>query len=103
MDKVFANIPTKYAMLLSRSWARKLRGTLQMDTYATVPIIYGENKRLYRENKLKYVVSNVKKSKNSPVYAVEDTMDYFQLVVSADFKEKIQSSEVLLPPLPLPN
>jgi len=52
MDIVLAHILVKYGMLLSRSWAGKLGGTLQMDmTYATVPIFESEKKRLYKENK----------------------------------------------------
>ena len=49
MDVVVANVPPKFGMLLSRSWAAKLKGTLQMDlSYATIPI-FGEQRRLYRE------------------------------------------------------
>jgi hypothetical protein len=37
MDVVFADIPPNFGMLLSRSWAVKLKGTLQMDmSYATI-------------------------------------------------------------------
>jgi len=87
IDIVVADILVKYGMLLSRSWASKLRGMLQMDmTYATVPIFDGEKNSLYREKKLKYVVSNAKKSKNVPVYAIEENMDFFQLVVSTNFR-----------------
>jgi len=39
-------------------------------SYATIPIYGGEKRRLCRENKLEYVVSKDKKSKNHPVYAV---------------------------------
>ena len=36
---VVSDIPPKFDMLLSRSWAAKLKGTLQMDmSYATIPI-----------------------------------------------------------------
>jgi hypothetical protein len=39
MDVVVADIPPKFGMLLSRSWAAKLKGTLQMDmSYATIPV-----------------------------------------------------------------
>lgn len=90
MDIVVANIPTKYGMLLSRSWAGKLRCTLQMDmTYTTVPIFDGEKKRLYRENKLKYVVRNSKKSKTFPMYSIEDTIDCFNLAVNVDFENEV--------------
>jgi len=39
MNVVVADIPLKFDMLLSRSWAAKLKGTLQMDmSYATIPV-----------------------------------------------------------------
>ena len=39
MDVFVADVPPKFGMLLSRSWASKLKGTLQMDmSYATIPI-----------------------------------------------------------------
>ena len=61
MDVVVADIPAKYGMLLSRSWEGKLGGTLQMDmTYATVLIFDSGKNRLYRENKLKYMVRNTR-------------------------------------------
>jgi hypothetical protein len=48
----------KFGMLLSRSGATKLKGTLQMDmSYATIPI-FGEQRRLYRENRLAYMINS---------------------------------------------
>jgi hypothetical protein len=48
MDVVMVDIPTKFGMLLSRSWATKLKGTLQMDMlYATIPG-FGQDRWLYR-------------------------------------------------------
>ena len=39
MDVVATNVLVKVGMLLSRSWAAKLKGTLQMDmSYATIPV-----------------------------------------------------------------
>jgi len=39
VDIVFAKIPPKISIFLSRSWPAKLEGTLQMDRpYATIPI-----------------------------------------------------------------
>ena len=43
MDIVVADIPPKFGMLLSRTWAKKVGGSLQMDlTYATIPMFGGE-------------------------------------------------------------
>ena len=48
MEVVVADIPPKFDMFLSRSWAEKLKGTLKLDmSYATIPIFYQEI-RLYR-------------------------------------------------------
>jgi hypothetical protein len=50
MDIVVVDVPPKFGMLLSRSWIKRLGGTLQMDlTYATIPVFGGEHRRLYRE------------------------------------------------------
>jgi len=50
-----------------------------------------------RRIKLKCIVSNTKKSKNVPVYAIEKNMDCFQLAVSADFREETQTYETMTP------
>jgi hypothetical protein len=43
MDIVVADVPPKFRMLLSRSWIKRLGGTLQMDlSYATIPV-FGVN------------------------------------------------------------
>jgi len=43
MDVVVVGIPPKFGMLLSRSWAKKVGESLQMDlTYDTIPIFGGE-------------------------------------------------------------
>jgi len=61
MDIVVADIPPRLGMLLSRSWIRRLGGKLQMDlTYATVPVFGGEQRRIYREAQLAYIISDKK-------------------------------------------
>ena len=43
-----ADVPVKFGMLLSQSWAAKLKGTLQMDmSYATILVL--ESKEGYIE------------------------------------------------------
>ena len=50
MDVVVTDITPNFGLLLSRSWAKKVGGTLQMDLiYATIPVFGGESRRLYRE------------------------------------------------------
>jgi len=59
MDIFVAGILPKFGMLISRMWAKKVGGSLQMDlAYATIPIFGGENRRLYREVRLAYIVNN---------------------------------------------
>jgi hypothetical protein len=71
MDVVVVDIPPKFGMLLSRSWETKLKGTLQMDmSYATVPV-FGQERRLYREVLMKYMVSRKDKPNNHPIYSVD--------------------------------
>jgi hypothetical protein len=59
MDLVIDDIPTKYGMLLSRSWGAKLGGSLQLDmTYMTILIFGGQFTQLYKETRLAYTVSD---------------------------------------------
>eukprot|EP00253_Pinus_taeda_P013765 PITA_13765 len=58
MDVVVADIPPRFGMLLSISWGAKLKGTLQLDfSYATIPV-FGQMRKLYREQKMKYMITN---------------------------------------------
>ena len=71
MDVVVADIPSKFGMLLSRSWAAKLKGALQMDmSYATIPV-FGVQRNIYREKKLTYMVSSDERPNNHPIYSLE--------------------------------
>jgi hypothetical protein len=73
MDIVLDDIPPKFGMLLSRTWANKVGGSLKMDlTYATIPIFGGECKRLYRDIILEYIISDHQNPRNHLVYVVED-------------------------------
>jgi hypothetical protein len=48
---------------------------MQMDmTYATVPVFGGEKRRLYRETKFAYVVSDQNNPINHPIYATESDL-----------------------------
>jgi hypothetical protein len=59
MDIVVADIHPKFGCLLSRSWMKRLGGTLQMEiSYATIPIFRGVNRNLYMESQLAYVISD---------------------------------------------
>ena len=68
------SIPPNFGMLLSRSWAAKLKGSLQMDmSYATFPV-FGVHRRLFREKKLSYMVTSAKRPNNHPIYSVDTEM-----------------------------
>ena len=72
MDIVVADIPTRFGMLLSQSWSKKLGGTLQMDmSYATIPVFGGEFRRLYWETQMAYIISDHSNPSNHPIYAEE--------------------------------
>jgi hypothetical protein len=72
MDIVVADVPPKFGMLLSRSWIKRLGGTLQMDlSYATIPVFGGEHRRLYREAQLAYIISDEGNPTNHPIYVVD--------------------------------
>jgi hypothetical protein len=83
MDIVVVDVPVNYGMLLSRSWERKLGGSLQMDmTYATIPVFGGETRRLYRETKLAYIVSDPNHPNNYLVYSKDQDLGCFILSVN---------------------
>jgi hypothetical protein len=87
MDVVVADIPPKYGMLLSRSWGAKLKGTLQLDmSYATIPV-FGQQRRLYRETLMKYMVSSQEKPHNYPLYSAHSDLDSFILYNDGDTEE----------------
>ena len=72
MDVVVADITSKFGLLLSRSWPKKVGRTLQMDlSYATIPVFGGENRRLYREMQFAYIVTDDKNHTNHPLYSVD--------------------------------
>jgi hypothetical protein len=71
MDIVVVDVPPKFGMLLSRSWIKKIGGTLQMDlTHATILVFGGEHRRLYREAQLAYIVSDEVDPTNHPIFSL---------------------------------
>jgi hypothetical protein len=88
MDFVVVDVPTNYGMTLSRSWGYKLGGTLQLDmTYATIPAFYGETRRLYRETKLSYTISDPKNPNNYPVYSKYQDMGCYILSINNELED----------------
>jgi hypothetical protein len=73
MDIVVVDIPPKFGMLLSRMWSKKFGGSLKMDlTYTIILIFMGEHRRLYREVRMIYIVSDHHNPRNHPIYAIEE-------------------------------
>ena len=71
MDIVVADVLAKFGMLLSKSWSTNLKATMQMDfSYATIPV-FNQQRRLWRENRLKYMISSKEFPKNHPIYAID--------------------------------
>ena len=96
MDVRVADIPFKFGMLLSRSWSAKLKGTLQMDlSFATIHV-FGENRRLYREVRLAYMVSSKDKPRNYPIYSVETKLGSSVFYNDSQFKEENKKQETFL-------
>ena len=93
MDVVVADIPPKYGMLLSRSWAAKIQGNLQMDiSFATIPV-FNQTRRLYWETHMKYMVSNRDRPNNTPIYSIHSNLDSFILYNEVDINEQIKENE----------
>lgn len=79
MDVVVADIPPRFGMLLSRSWGAKLKGTLQLDfSYATI-LVFGQLRKLYREKKMKYMITSKEKPLNHPINYVHTNLESFVL------------------------
>jgi hypothetical protein len=76
MDVVLAYIPPKFGMLLSRSWAENLKRTLQMDMPNDTVPIFGQERRLYREVLLKYMVIIKDKPNNHLIYSIDTDIGY---------------------------
>ena len=87
MDIVVANIPSRFGMLLSRSWSKNLGGTLQMEvSYATIRVFGGEFRRLYRETQMAYIISDQHNPSNHPIYAEEKDLGSSILHLAANDK-----------------
>jgi hypothetical protein len=77
----------KFGMLFSRHLATKLKCTLQMDmSYATIPM-FGQKRRLHRENQLAYMVSILDRPNNYPIYVVDTDIEASIFYNNIYFKE----------------
>jgi hypothetical protein len=105
MDIVVAEVPPKFGMLLSRSWIKRLGGTLQMGlTYATIPVFGGEHRRLYREAQLAYIISDEANPTNHPIYALDTDLgsSLLQLTHTPEAPLQIRKQPILNQEIPPP-
>jgi ribonuclease HI len=105
MDIVVADVPPKFGMLLSRSWIKRLGGTLQMDlTYATIPFFGGEHRRLYREAQLAYIVSDEANPTNHPIFALDTDLgsSLLQITETPEAPLQIRKKPILNQEIPPP-
>jgi hypothetical protein len=105
MDIVVADVPPKFGMLLSRSWIKRLGGTLQMDlTYATIPVFGGEHRRLYREAQLAYIVSDEANPTNHPIFALDTDLgsSLLQITGTPEVPLQIRKQPILNQQIPPP-
>jgi hypothetical protein len=103
MDIVVADVPPKFIMLLSRSWIKRLGGTLQMDlTYATIPVFGGEHRRLYREAQLVYIISDEANPTNHPIFALDTDLSssLLQLTHAPEPLMNLKNSPTVSPEVP---
>jgi ribonuclease HI len=104
MDIVVADVPPKFGMLLSRSWIKRLGGTLQMDlTYATIPVFGGEHRRLYREAQLAYIISDEANPTNHPIFSLDTDLgsSLLQLTHAPEPPLRLRKQPTVSPEVPL--
>jgi ribonuclease HI len=106
MDIVVVDVPPKFGMLLSRSWIKRLGGTLQMDlSYATIPVFGGEHRRIYREAQLAYIISDEANPTNHPIFAVDTDLgtSMLQLIDAPQTPIEIRKNPIASCENPPPN
>jgi hypothetical protein len=104
MDIVVVDVPPMFRMLLSRSWIKRLGGTLQMDlTYSTIPLFGGEHRRLYREAQLAYIISDETNPTNHPIFSLDRDLgsSLLQLTDAPEPPLEIKSDLLLFVKIPL--
>jgi ribonuclease HI len=105
MDIIVADVTPKLGMLLYRYWIKRLGGTLHMDlSYATILVFGGEQRRLYREAQLTYIISDEENPINHPIFSLITDLGSSILHLAdaseapLEIKKKPTSSHEILPP-----
>lgn len=87
MDVVVAEILPRFGMLLSRSWSANIKETLQLDFfYATIPM-FGQLRKLYREKKMKYMITSKEKPHNHPINVLHTNLESFVLYLDSGLND----------------
>ena len=95
MDIVLADIPTRFGMLLSRSWGTKIGGSIKLDlTYATILVFGGQERRLYRETRFVKMVTKADSSENSPVYSKEGDFSCLMLEEDQNYAHELAFCQI---------
>ena len=71
-------------------------------TYATIPV-FNQTRRLYRESHMKYMVSNIDRPNNTPVYSIHSDLESFILYNENDISEQVNDKEKELSPSEQPS
>jgi ribonuclease HI len=103
MDIVVADVPPKFGMLFSRSWIKRVGGTLQMDlTYATIPVFGGEHRRIYKESQLAYIISDEANPTNHSIFALDTDLgsSLLQLTHAPEPPLKLRKKPTIFPKPP---
>jgi hypothetical protein len=104
MDVMVDDDPPKFDMLLSRSWIKKLGGTLQINlSYSTIPMFGGEHIRLYREAQLAYIISDEENPTNHPIFSLDTDLgsSILQLTDTPETSLEIRKQFVPFAEIPL--
>ena len=74
------------------------KGAFKMDmSYATIPV-FNQTKILYRESHMKYMVSNIDRPNNTPVYSIHSDLDSFILYNEDEISKQEKENEKELSP-----
>ena len=87
IDVVVADIPPRFGMPLSRSWGAKLKGTLQLDFFYATILVFGQLRKLYKEKKMKYMITSKEKPLNHPINYVHTDLESFVLYSDSGFND----------------
>ena len=84
MDVVVVDIPPKFGILLSRYWESKLKGSLQMDiSYSTI-LVFGVQRRLFRDKRLAHMVTSVERPNNHLINSLDTEMGSVNFFTEGD-------------------